>query len=57
MNIGLLGQLLVEQRLVENGRHPVRLDAARMAANADLLAIKERNKVTLQVKTTAARRC
>jgi hypothetical protein len=57
MNIGLLGQLLIEQRLVENGWHPVRLDAARMAANADLLAIKERNKVALQVKTTAHSGC
>ncbi len=31
-NVGLLGELQVEQRLVEMGWHPVRLDTGRMAA-------------------------
>ena len=38
--VGRLGELLVEQQLIERGWHPVRLDTAQMASNADLLAIK-----------------
>jgi hypothetical protein len=53
MNVGLLGELQVEQQLVERGWHPVRLDTGRMAANADLLAINRRRRVAIQVKTTA----
>ena len=37
--VGRLGELLVEQQLIERGWHPVRLDTAQMASNADLLAI------------------
>lgn len=51
-NTGLLGELQVEQRLVENGWHPVRLDTAQMASNADLLAINKKHRVSIQVKTT-----
>ena len=50
--VGRLGELLVEQQLLERGWHPVRLDTAQMASNADLLAIKEKCRVSLQVKTT-----
>lgn len=54
MNIGLLGELQVEQRLVELGWHPVRLDTAQMAINADLLAIRRKSRIAIQVKTTDA---
>jgi hypothetical protein len=54
MNIGLLGELQVEERLVENGWHPIRLDTAQMASNADLIAINRRQRVSIQVKTTDA---
>jgi len=52
MNIGLLGELFVEQKLVENDWHPVRLDTAQMAANADLIALKKSQRINIQVKTT-----
>jgi hypothetical protein len=52
MNVGLLGELQVEERLVENGWHPIRLDTAQMASNADLLALNSRQRVSIQVKTT-----
>jgi hypothetical protein len=52
MNIGLLGELQVEERLVENDWHPIRLDTAQMASNADLLAVNRRQRVSIQVKTT-----
>jgi hypothetical protein len=54
INVGLLGELQVEQRLVEEGWHPVRLDTAQMAINADLFAVKQRLRVAIQVKTTKA---
>lgn len=51
--VGRLGELLVENKLLELGWHIVRLDTGQMlASNADLLAIKERDRVSLQVKTT-----
>ena len=54
--VGRLGELLVKQKLIEQGWHPVRLDTAQMmATNADLLAIKEKQRVSLQVKTTNAK--
>ncbi len=49
--IGRLGELLVEKQLFEHGWHPVRLDTAQMASNADLVAIKGMHRVSLQVKT------
>ena len=49
--IGRLGELLVEKQLIEHGWHPVRLDTAQMASNADLVAIKGLHRVSLQVKT------
>ncbi len=52
VNVGLLGELQVETRLVEQGWHPVRLDTAQMAVNADLFAVKGRKRVALQVKST-----
>lgn len=45
LNVGLLGELQVNQRLVEKGWHPVRLDTAQMAVN-------HRDRVLIQVKTT-----
>ena len=54
MNTGLIGELQVEQRLVEHGWHPLRLDTAQMASNADLLAVNRRQRVSIQVKTTDA---
>ena len=54
LNVGLLGELQVEQRLVEEGWHPVRLDTAQMAINADLFAVKRQSRVAIQVKTTNA---
>jgi hypothetical protein len=50
--VGLLGELEVEIRLVQNGWHPVRLDTAQMASNADLLAVNRQHRVSIQVKTT-----
>ena len=52
--VGRIGELLVELQLVERGWHPVRLDTAQMAANADLLAINREKRVSIQVKTTNA---
>jgi hypothetical protein len=52
--VGRLGELLVEQQLVEKGWHPVRLDTSQMAANADLLAINKAKRISIQVKTTNA---
>lgn len=52
LNVGLLGELQVEMRLVEEGWHPVRLDTAQMAVNADLFAVKRRDRAAIQVKTT-----
>ena len=52
--VGRLGELLVEQRLIEKGWHPVRLDTSQMAANADLLAINKAKRISIQVKTTNA---
>ena len=52
--IGLLGELEVELELVRRGWHPVRLDTAQMAANADLIALKGSKRITIQVKTTNA---
>ena len=53
--IGRLGEVLVEQQLLERGWHPVRLDTAQMASNADLVAIKRQSRVSIQVKTTDAK--
>lgn len=50
--VGLLGELEVEKRLVQKGWHPVRLDTAQMASNADLLAVNRENRISIQVKTT-----
>jgi hypothetical protein len=55
-NVGVLGELEVELRLVLQGWHPVRLDTGRMASNADLLAINREHRVSIQVKTTSGER-
>ena len=52
---GRLGELLVEQQLLERGWYPVRLDTAQMAANADIVALNREHRVSLQVKTTDAK--
>lgn len=52
--IGLLGELEVEMQLVAHKWHPVRLDTAQMASNADLLAVNRQHRVSIQVKTTDA---
>lgn len=52
--VGRLGELLVEQQLIEKGWHSVRLDTSQMAANADLLAINRAKRISIQVKTTNA---
>lgn len=52
--VGLLGELAVEMQIVQRGWHPVRLDTAQMASNADLIAIKGQHRVSVQVKTTNA---
>jgi hypothetical protein len=41
-------------QIVQQGWHPVRLDTAQMASNADLIAIKGKQRVSIQVKTTNA---
>ncbi len=51
---GRLGELLVEQQLLERGWYPVRLDTAQMAANADIVALNRERRVSVQVKTTDA---
>ncbi len=53
-SVGLLGELAVEMALVRNGWHPVRLDTARMASNADLLAVNRKRRISIQIKTTNA---
>ena len=53
-NVGIMGELEVELMLVRRGWHPVRLDTAQMAANADLLAMSREHRVSIQVKTTDA---
>ena len=50
--VGLLGELEVEMKLVQNKWHPVRLDTAQMASNADLLAVNRQHRVSIQIKTT-----
>ena len=52
--VGLLGELEVEMQIVRNGWHPVRLDTAQMASNADLIAVNRRQRVSIQIKTTDA---
>ena len=52
--IGLLGELAVEMQIVRHGWHPVRLDTAQMASNADLIAVNRQRRVSIQVKTTSA---
>lgn len=54
IRVGLLGELEVELQLVRNGWHPVRLDTAQMASNADLMAVNRKHRVAIQVKTTDA---
>jgi hypothetical protein len=54
--VGRIGELLVEQQLIEKGWHPVRLDTAQFATNADLLAVNREKRVSIQVKTTNAYR-
>lgn len=54
IRIGLLGELELELQLVQKGWHPVRLDTAQMASNADLLAVNRKQRVSIQVKTTDA---
>ena len=54
--VGLLGELEVELQLVLQGWHPVRLDTAQMASNADLLAVNREKRVSIQVKTTDVRK-
>ena len=51
---GRLGELLVEQQLLERGWYPVRLDTAQMAANADIVALNRERRVSVQVETTDA---
>jgi hypothetical protein len=41
-------------QIVQHGWHPVRLDTAQMASNADLLAVNHQRRVSIQVKTTNA---
>jgi hypothetical protein len=50
--IGLLGELAVEMQIVQHCWHPVRLDTAQMASNADLIAVNRQRRVSIQVKTT-----
>lgn len=52
--VGLLGELSVEMQLVQYGWHPIRLDTAQMASNADLLAVNKQQRISIQVKTTNA---
>jgi hypothetical protein len=52
--VGLLGELAVEMQIVRHGWHPVRLDTAQMASNADLIAVNKKLRVAIQVKTTNA---
>ena len=55
MNIGLLGELAVEAQIVRYGWHPIRLDTAQMASNADLMAVDKTRRLMLQIKTTDGR--
>jgi hypothetical protein len=52
--LGRLGELEVEMRLVRRGWHALRLDTSQKAWNADLLAAKGLHRIALQVKTTRA---
>jgi hypothetical protein len=55
VNVGLLGELQAEAQLVMQGWHPIRLDTAQMAANADLVVVNRLKRVMIQVKTTDAK--
>jgi hypothetical protein len=50
--IGLLGELLVELKLIDLGWHAVRLNARQLSVNTDLIGIKGDYRVSIQVKTT-----
>jgi hypothetical protein len=52
LRVGLLGELEVEKCLVQNHWHPVRLDTAQMASNADLIAVNRKRRVAIQVKSS-----
>lgn len=52
LRVGLLGELEVERCLVQNLWHPVRLDTAQMASNADLIAVNRKRRVSIQVKAS-----
>lgn len=54
LDIGLIGELLVELKLAELGWHPIRLDSRRAAANADLIALRGAERTVIQVKTSHA---
>ena len=54
LDIGLIGELLVELKLAELGWRPIRLDSRRAAANADLIAIRGAKRTVIQVKTSHA---
>lgn len=56
LRTGLLGELEVERCLVQNFWHPVRLDTAQMASNADLIAVNRKRRVAIQVKTSTSPR-
>jgi hypothetical protein len=48
---GKIGELLVELELTARGWHVERLDGSSKAANGDLIAIKGRQRLVVQVKT------
>jgi hypothetical protein len=54
MNIELMGELLVQTKLVEHGWHPLPLNTSQTACNADLIAVNGLRRVSIQVKTTDA---
>lgn len=53
---GKIGELLGELELTARGWHVERLDGSSKAANGDLIALKGRSRVVLQVKTNGSQK-
>lgn len=45
--LGRVGELLVEQQLIEHGWHPMRLDVAQFATSADAQPFRENSRFSL----------
>lgn len=53
---GRIGELLVELELTKRGWHVERLDGSSKAVNGDLVAIRGRSRIVIQVKTNGTQK-